>query len=276
LTSPYDLSVAAADALRPLGADRPDFVVVLGSGLTRALDALDVENEVSFRNLPGFGEPGVVGHDGRALVGRLSGTRLLVFAGRLHAYEGHDLATVVHPVRTAARLGAGALILTCAVGGIREDLEAGALALVKDHVNPSGEDPLRGPHDPRLGEMFPSLVDAYDPDLRRRIAAVADGLGTPLTEVVYARVPGPSYETPADIRALRTLGADVVGMSVVPEVIAARQAGLPVAALAVVTNRAAGLGGSPPDHEEVVTAGRTEAGRLGAIIDGVAAERSRE
>jgi purine-nucleoside phosphorylase len=272
LTSPYDLSVAAADLLRADGAGRPDLVVIVGSGLAGALASLRIDGEVAFRDLPGLAEAGVSGHEGRVLIGDLAGARTVVFSGRLHAYEGHDLGTTVQPVRIAARLEARALILTCAAGGIRADLTAGSLALVSDHLNPSGEDPLRGPHDARLGHMFPSMVDAYDPDLRRRLARAATVVDSSLPEAVYARVPGPAYETPADIRALRTLGADLVGMSIVPEVIAARQADLAVAAIAVVTNRAAGLGGQPPAHEEVVTMGRAAAGRLGGILESFAAE----
>ena len=171
MTLPYDVADRAANALRAAGFAAPRLALILGSGLTEALPAGSVEAEIPFGDLPGFPKAGVPGHAGRVLLVTVAGVSTLVYSGRLHAYEGHDLATVVHPVRTAACLGVQALVITCAAGGIRDDLTAGDLVLIHDHINPSGEDPLWGPHDERLGDRFVSLVGAYDPGMRDALEA---------------------------------------------------------------------------------------------------------
>jgi inosine/guanosine/xanthosine phosphorylase family protein len=266
LTSPFDLAEQASAALRASGAARPELGLLLGSGLAAVADELDPDLEVAYEDLPGFSATTVKGHGGRALVGTLGGRRTIVLSGRLHAYEGHAPDALLHPVRTLGRLGVPALLVTCAAGGIREDLGPGALVAITDHLNLAGEDPLRGPHDERLGPRFPDLVDAYDPALRDALRRAAEEAGIVLAEGTYARVAGPCYETPAEIRMLRLLGADLVGMSVVPEVVAARQAGIRCAALAAVTNRAAGLGEAPPSHDEVLAAGESAAGAVTSIL----------
>jgi purine-nucleoside phosphorylase len=200
---------------------------------------------------------------------------VLVFEGRFHDYEGHGLEAVTFPVRVMQRLGVGTLILTAAAGGIRADLAPGDLVSLVDHLNLIGRNPLRGPNDDRLGVRFLDLSEVYSTRLRRVAREEAERLGVELSPGVYACMPGPCYETPAEVRMLRALGADVVGMSTVPEAIVARHAGIEVLALALVTNAAAGVSPNPISHEEVLAAGRAATPRLGALIAGVVTRLAR-
>ena len=199
----------------------------------------------------------------------LGPTRVAALQGRFHSYEGHDLEAVTFPVRVMKALGVKTLVLTAATGGINPDFKPGDLVCLADHLNLIGSNPLRGPNDDRLGLRFPDMTRAYSAELRTIAAEEAAKLGMILREGVYACLPGPSYETPAEIRMLRALGADVVGMSTVPEAIVARHAGLDLLAFALVTNAAAGVTGATITHEEVLEAGREAGERLGDLIAGV-------
>jgi purine-nucleoside phosphorylase len=246
---------AATDVLRSrtLSASLPTpaLGLVLGSGFAGLASLVDHPLCVPFADLPGFATPTVPGHAGRILLGSIAGTPVAVLEGRAHYYEGHDPATVTLPVRVLAELGVRTLVLTNAAGGIREDLTPGDLVCLTDHLNLMGFNPLRGPGG---AERFVDLSEVYSARLRHLMAESARDLGIPLRQGVYAAVSGPSYETPAEIRALRTLGADLVGMSTVPEAIVARQCRLGVVGVSCVSNKAAGLGG-PISHEEVIATG---------------------
>lgn len=246
---------AAAIAART-GVAEHDVAVVLGSGWAPAADALGTPAAtVPMTELPGFTPPSAAGHGGRVLSLRLGGHRVLVFLGRIHAYEGHDLNDVVHPVRTACEAGAATVVLTNAAGGLRPEYAVGQPVLISDHLNLTARSPL-------VGAQFVDLVDAYSPRLR----ALARDIDPALVEGVYAGLPGPHYETPAEIRMLRTLGADLVGMSTVHETIAARAGGAEVLGISMVTNLAAGMTGEPLSHAEVLEAGRQSATRMGTLL----------
>lgn len=211
----------------------------------------------------------MAGHAGRLVAGYWAGKAVLVFQGRWHYYEGYSLAQVVFPVRVLAALGGQILIVTNAAGALRADWQPGELMLIADHLNFLGENPLRGPHEPRFGPRFPDLTNAYDEGLRRLAREVAAEAGIGLREGVYAAVSGPSYETPAEARFLRLAGADAVGMSTVPEVIAARQAGLRVLAISCLTNVLASH--QAADHAEVVRRAKAAAATLAMLLDGLLA-----
>ena len=253
----------AAQAISELG--KPEVAVVLGSGLSDVLP-LEGVRSLSFGDIPGFPVPTVAGHAGRVEVGKVGDKEVLVQRGRIHYYEGYDLAEVVIPVRAYALLGVKTLVITNASGGISSEFHPGDLVLITDHINMLGGNPLRGPNLERLGPRFPDMTAAYDPVLRARAKEVAARLGIELKEGVYLATMGPSYETPAEIRAFQRLGADLVGMSTVPEVIAARHAGLRVLGISCVTNYAAGLAGEPLSHEEVIETTRRKAAELSKFL----------
>ncbi|GAA1873643.1 MULTISPECIES: purine-nucleoside phosphorylase [Pseudonocardia] len=247
---------AAAELARRTGTDAHDVAVVLGSGWRPAADVLGTpDTEVPMAELPGFVAPSAVGHGGTARSLRIGDTRVLVLLGRTHLYEGHGMDPVVHGVRTAAAAGVRTVVLTNAAGGVTEGLSVGQPVLISDHLNLLARSPLHGAH-------FVDLTDAYSPRLR----AAARELDPSLVDGVYAGLPGPHFETPAEIRMLRTLGADLVGMSTVAETIAARAAGLEVAGISLVTNLAAGLSGQPLNHQEVLDAGAAAATRMGSLL----------
>lgn len=235
--------------------------VVLGSGWAPAAAALGTPaTTIPMADLPGFSPPSAAGHGGSVLSVPIgdSGERMLVLLGRIHAYEGHDLRHVVHPVRTACAAGARTIVLTNAAGGLRDEYTVGQPVLISDHLNLTARSPL-------VGAQFVDLVDAYAPRLR----ALAREIDDSLAEGVYAGLPGPHYETPAEIRMLRTLGADLVGMSTVHETIAARAAGAEVLGVSLVTNLAAGMTGESLNHDEVLAAGRASATRMGQLLSSV-------
>ena len=256
---------AAAEHLRTRLQATPSVALVLGSGLGALADRVEEPVAVPYAEIPGFANATVAGHAGRLVAGRLEGVDVVVFQGRYHAYEGHDPTALATPVRTAAALGARTLIVTCAAGGVTRRLAPGTLMLLTDHLNLMGLNPLVGPARPDE-PRFPDLTDAYDPALRERARAAAAELGVELAEGVYAAMLGPSYETPAEIRMLERLGADAVGMSTVPEVIAARAAGLRVLGIALITNAAAGVVEGGLDHQEVIAAGTGAAGTFQALV----------
>jgi purine-nucleoside phosphorylase len=264
-TSPSDpaaLAQASAVAIAErTGVGTHDVAVVLGSGWTPAAEVLgEPTATVPMAELPGFTPPTAAGHGGHVLSIPIGTHRVLVLVGRIHAYEGHELRHVVHPVRAACAAGAATVVLTNAAGGLRSEFTVGQPVLISDHVNLTGRSPL-------VGAQFVDLVDAYSPQLR----ALARGIDPSLNEGVYAGLPGPHYETPAEIRMLRTLGADLVGMSTVHETIAARAAGAAVLGVSLVTNLAAGMTGEPLSHEEVLEAGRQSATAMGSLLRSVIA-----
>ena len=238
------------------GVPRHDVAVVLGSGWAPAAEQLgEPAATLATADLPGLLQPAAPGHQGRILSIPVGENRVLVLVGRIHAYEGHDLADVVRPVRTAAATGVRAVVLTNAAGALREHYLVGQPVLIRDHLNLTGGSPL-------VGAQFVDMVDAYSPRLR----ALARDVEPSLADGVYAGMPGPQYETPAEIGMLRTLGADLVGMSTVHETIAARAAGIEVHGLSLITNLAAGLTGEPISHAEVLAAGRRSATRMGSLL----------
>lgn len=260
-----DPDAAAAESAAAIadrtGVGAHDVAVVLGSGWAPAVEMLgEPVAVVPVAELPGFTPPSAAGHGGRVLSMRIGEHRVLVFVGRIHAYEGHELRHVVHPVRSACASGVHTLVLTNAAGGLREDFVVGQPVLIGDHLNLTGRSPLVGPR-------FVDMVDAYSPRLR----AIAREIDATLVDGVYAGLPGPQYETPAEIRMLRTLGADLVGMSTVHETVAARAAGAQVLGVSLVTNLAAGMTGQPLNHQEVLEAGRQSATRMGSLLAGVIA-----
>lgn len=260
MTDPQASALASARAIaESTGVEKHDVAVVLGSGWAPAVAELgDPVATVPMADVPGLTPPSAAGHRGQVHSTRIGDHRVLVLAGRIHAYEGHDLEHVVHPVRTAAATGVSTVVLTNAAGGLRSEYEVGQPVLINDHLNLTARSPL-------VGAQFVDLVDAYSPALR----ALAREIEPSLAEGVYAGLPGPHYETPAEIRMLRTLGADLVGMSTVHETIAARAAGLQVLGVSMVTNLAAGMTGQPLSHAEVLEAGRRSATLMGALLRSV-------
>lgn len=250
---------AAAQLAEKTGVPRHDAAIVLGSGWVPAADRLGTSvAEVSVTELTGFAPPAVAGHAGLIRSYDVNGCRVLVLLGRTHFYEDRGLAPVVHGVRVAAAAGCSTVVLTNAAGGLREGFSVGQPVLIADHLNLTARSPL-------LGARFVDLTDAYSPRLR----ALARDIDDSLAEGVYAQLPGPHYETPAEIRMLRGLGADLVGMSTVLETIAARAEGCEVLGVSLVTNLAAGMTGQPLDHAEVLAAGRASAERMGDLLAAV-------
>jgi purine-nucleoside phosphorylase len=250
-----------------IGTRRPRVAIVLGSGVGFIADEVRDAVRIPYRDIPGFPEPGVAGHKGELVAGTLQGVPVIAQSGRFHLYEGHAPAVAALPVRLFAELGVGIVILTNAAGGVRPTFRAGMLMLIADHLNLMARNPLIGPvvgSEPR----FPDMSSPYDPELRRLAREAAVAAGVPLEEGVYGAVLGPSYETPAEVRAIGRMGADAIGMSTVPEVIAARARGLRCLAFSTITNPAAGLG-PPLSHDEVLEVGRRVAGDLAAVIKGV-------
>ncbi|HXV91192.1 MAG TPA: purine-nucleoside phosphorylase [Gemmatimonadales bacterium] len=259
---------SAADAVESrLGGFRPRVAIVLGSGLGFLADAVEDAVRIPYREIPGFPEPGVAGHKGELVAGRLEGVPVIAQSGRFHLYEGHPAEVAARPVRVFAALGARTLILTNAAGGLRSTFRPGTLMLIADHINLTGRNPLIGPVVDG-DERFPDMSGPYDAGLRRLAREAALAHQVPLEEGVYCALLGPSYETPAEIRMLHRLGADAVGMSTVPEVIAARARGLACLGFSTITNAAAGMG-PPLSHAEVLVVGRQVADQLAAVIRGV-------
>jgi xanthosine phosphorylase len=258
----------AADAIAARARGfAPRLGLMLGSGLGELAERLEERVEIPYGELPGFHVGGLAGHAGALVLGRLAAQPVVIFSGRWHVYEGIEASAITTPVRTLKALGAEILVLTNAAGSLRPEAGPGSLVCISDHINLLGFNPLIGPNDDAAGPRFPSLRDAYDPELRARLHAAAAALGTELHDGVYLAVAGPSFETPAEIRAFRTLGADLVGMSTVPEVIAARHAGLRVAAVSAVTNLAEGMGGEELSHEQTLRVAKEGAARLGPLIE---------
>lgn len=254
---PYAAADAAADRLRALtGAQTHDVALVMGSGWVPAADELGTADvELPVTDLPGFPAPAVAGHAGRLRSVRVGGVRALVFLGRTHLYEGRGVATVVHGVRTAVAAGCKTIVLTNGCGGLRPGYRPGQPVLIGDHINMTAASPI-------VGANFVDLTDLYSPRLR----ALCREIDPTLDEGVYVQLPGPHYETPAEIGMVRAIGGDLVGMSTALEAIAAREAGAEVLGISLVTNLAAGMTGEPLNHEEVLAAGRESATRMGTLL----------
>ncbi|GHH77647.1 purine nucleoside phosphorylase [Streptomyces sulfonofaciens] len=254
---PRQAAGAAAARLRELtGADTHDVALVMGSGWTPAVDALGTaECDFAVTELPGFPPPTVAGHVGTVRSYRIGEKRAMVFLGRTHFYEGHGVAPVAHGVRTAAAAGCKTIVLTNGCGGLREGMYPGQPVLISDHINLTGASPI-------VGANFVDMTDLYSPRLR----TLCKEIDPSLEEGVYAQFPGPQYETPAEVRMARAMGADLVGMSTALESIAARAAGVEVLGISLVTNLAAGMTGEPLNHEEVLRAGREAATRMGGLL----------
>jgi purine-nucleoside phosphorylase len=261
---------ARLDALEAAVRARTDLVpeigIVLGSGLGELADDLEDPVAIAFADLPGWPAATAPGHVGRLLLGRLAGRPVVLLQGRFHLYEGNDPGLVVQPVLLFRKLGARAVVLTNAAGGVDPDFGPGTLMVIRDHLNLTGRSPLFGPNADELGNRFQDLTDAWSPRLREALLAAGRAEGVELTEGVYAGLLGPQYETPSEVRMLRTLGADAVGMSTVLECIAARWVGLEVCGVSLVTNAGAGYSGEPLTHEEVLAAGAEAGPRLATVI----------
>ena len=259
----------AARSLRLRVGTLPETAIVLGSGLgdfaDRVLDAI----ATPYGEIPHWPASQVVGHAGRLVVGRVARRQVAALSGRVHFYEGHDLATVVFATRVMGRLGVKQLVLTNAAGGINTSFAQGALMIIDDHINFLGTNPLVGPNDDRFGPRFPDMSEVYSSRLRQIAHEAARAGGVPVSHGIYVAVHGPSYETPAEIRAFRTLGADAIGMSTVPEAIAARHMGMEVLGISCITNMAAGVLPGPISHDEVMETARRVRGSFSALLEGV-------
>ena len=249
----------------------PDVAIVLGSGLGEFANRLQDAVSLPYDSLPHWPAAKVIGHDGRLAIGSLGGRRVAALSGRAHFYEGHDLRTVSFAARVVARLGVKVLILTNAAGGIGAALTPGTLMIIDDHINLLGSNPLVGPNEDAFGARFPDMSEVYSKRLRAVADAVAREQGQRVEHGVYVAVHGPSYETPAEIRFLRAIGADAVGMSTVPEAIVARHMGVEVLGISCITNAAAGVLPQPLDHNEVMEVARRVRGAFAALLEGIVA-----
>jgi purine-nucleoside phosphorylase len=262
----YEQAAEAAAFIAAKTTLKPTVAVVLGSGLGAFASELADAVAIPFADIPHFPQSTVPGHSGRLVIGTLSETPVAVMQGRIHAYEGYSSAQVTFPIRVLAAFGVRGLVLTNAAGGIRESFAQGDLVLISDHINFSGQNPVSGPNDDRLGSRFFDMTEAYSLRLRKLAHEAADKDGSPMQEGVYLSLLGPSFETPAEIRAFRTWGADLVGMSTVQETIVARHMGLEVLGISCVTNMAAGIQGAPLNHEEVMETGKRVESRLAKLL----------
>jgi purine-nucleoside phosphorylase len=260
---------SAADYIRSKTALRPQIALVLGSGLGHFADIMTDPVRIPYAGIPHFPRSTAIGHAGRLVVGRIAETPMAVMQGRVHLYEGHSIKDVGFPMRVFGRFGIRALILTNAAGGIGSDLHPGCLVLIRDHINLQAVSPVSGPNDERFGLRFFDMTKAYDPEFQSIAQQEALRLGLWLGSGVYAALPGPSYETPAEIRYLKLIGADLVGMSTVPEVIVARHMGIRVLAISCVTNMAAGLSDQLINHLEVLEIGARVQKELVALLTAV-------
>ena len=265
----FSRAEAAAKFIRAKTKLHPQIAIVLGSGLGAFADKLESATRIPYARIPNFPRSTAIGHAGQLVVGKSATVAVAAMQGRVHLYEGYSPAEVAFPMRVFARLGIVAAILTCAAGGIAGSLEPGDLVILRDHINLLGRNPLTGPNDDRFGPRFPDMSEAYCKSFRTIALEEERRLGIEAHEGVYAAVPGPSYETPAEIRYLRTIGADLVGMSTVPEVIAARHMGIRVLGISCVTNMAAGVSDEPLHHGEVLETGRKVSKGLIALLRAV-------
>lgn len=255
-------------AIRTKVQHAPKVGLVLGSGLGGFADTLADLQKISYSEIPNFAESAVVGHAGNLCFGTSDGVPVVCMQGRVHSYEGHPAWQVVQGVRTMAKLGVSAVLITNAAGGVDLSFSPGDLMLIEDHLNLTGQTPLLGINDDTLGPRFPDMTTAYDPGLQQAAQQVADAAGIPLKRGVYAGLLGPTYETPAEVRMVRTLGGHAVGMSTVLETIALRHLGVKVGALSCITNAAAGISGEKLEHKDVEEVARESRGRLTQLLRG--------
>jgi purine-nucleoside phosphorylase len=248
---------------------RPKIALVLGSGLGAFADEFAGATRIPYAKIPNFPRSTAIGHAGQLVIGKVDGIEVAAMQGRVHLYEGYSVKDVAFPIRVFARMGVRAVILTNAAGGIKKEFTQGRLVVLSDHINLQGVNPLSGPNDENFGARFPDMSVAYDKRFRELALAEGRLLGIELGEGVYAALAGPSYETPAEIRYLKTIGADLVGMSTVPEVIAARHSGMRVLGISCVTNAAAGILAQPLDHNEVLQTGERVKGQFIALLRAV-------
>ena len=265
----YDQVKEAADAVRARVPELPRIAIVLGSGLGDFANGVGDAVSIPYGDLPHWPTSNVIGHAGTLVVGTVKGRKVAALSGRCHAYEGHDLRTVTFAVRVLGLLGVKTLILTNAAGGVNTGFAAGALMVIDDHINLTGDNPLVGANDDRFGARFPDMSEVYSTRLRTMADQAGKALGVPPPHGVYAALLGPSYETPAEIRYLRMIGADAVGMSTVPEAIVARHMGLEVLGISCITNMAAGVLPQPLDHREVMETARRVRGQFIALLEGI-------
>src|SRR5579885_786819 len=269
MTDTFTLADSAAAFVSSQSPLRPKIGIVLGSGLGAFADQLNDAVRVHYSHIPSFPRATAIGHPGHMVIGQHSGIPVVVMQGRVHLYEGYSAAQVAFPTRVLGRMGIKALVMTNAAGGINLEYKQGALVVLSDHINLQGQNPLRGENDERFGPRFPDMTEAYYRPYRAMARDASRQLGKNVHEGVYAALAGPSYETPAEIRYLRAIGADLVGMSTVPEVIAARHMAIKVLAISCVTNMAAGILDKPLDHQEVLETGARVQGDFVALLRAV-------
>jgi purine-nucleoside phosphorylase len=272
-TSLYERAEHATRVIRSRISVEPRIAVVLGSGLGGFADDFEEPVGIPYEDIPGFMRSTAAGHAGRLVIGKIDSVPVLAMQGRVHYYEGYSLEEVTFPIRTFSLLGIKTLVLTNAAGGINVQLVQGALMVISDHLNLMGVNPLIGPNDERFGPRFPDMSAVYSPELQELVVDEAKAIGVEVRRGVYGALSGPSYETPAEIHLLRTMGADAVGMSTVPEAIVARHMGLEVLGISCITNMAAGIGDKPINHEEVMATGDRVRGTftelLGRVIGAI-------
>jgi purine-nucleoside phosphorylase len=267
----FDRVDEAARAVRQHAGECPDVAIVLGSGLGAFAERLTDPRVFPYGEIPHWPASAVIGHAGKLVIGTSAGKRVAVLAGRVHYYEGHPLRTVTFATRVLGRLGIKTLVLTNAAGGVNLAFSQGALMVIDDHINLLGSNPLNGPDEDRFGLRFPDMSEVYSKRLRRIAGEAARAIEIEVAHGVYVAVHGPSFETPAEIRYLRTIGADAVGMSTVPEAIVARQMGIEVLGISCITNMAAGVLPQPVNHEEVIETGARVAAQFIALLEGILA-----
>ena len=265
----YEQVKEAADAVRSRIPEVPDLAIVLGSGLGDFANSLTDAVSMPYDTLPHWPVSRVIGHEGRLVVGKTRRKRIAALAGRSHLYEGHSVQTATFAIRALGLLGVKRLILTNAAGGINTTFSQGALMVIDDHINLMGANPLVGPNEDRFGPRFPDMTDLYSSRLRAIADRAGQAINLPVPHGVYVALLGPSYETPAEIRYLRTIGADAVGMSTVPEAIVARHMGIEVLGISCITNMAAGVLPQPLRHEEVMETARRVRGQFIALLEGI-------
>lgn len=267
--SAFEQASEAAEWLRAHNCGGAGVAVVLGSGLGDFAEHIGGAIAIPYGDIPHWPASRVIGHAGKLVCGTVQGTRVLALSGRVHHYEGHDMPTVTFAMRVMGRLGVPRVILTNAAGGITPNCSRGALMVIDDHINLMGTNPLVGPNDDRFGLRFPDMTNVYSPALRNTADEAAAAQGLTVQHGVYIAVLGPSYETPAEIRAFRTLGADAVGMSTAPEAIVARHMGLEVLGISCITNAAAGVFPEPLHHSEVMETAQQVKGQFIALLEGI-------
>ncbi|MCX5747259.1 MAG: purine-nucleoside phosphorylase [Proteobacteria bacterium] len=267
MTDLFDRIQATVAAIRAKSPVVPQIAMILGSGLGGYAERLEHATAIPYSELPGFPQSGVHGHAGRLVIGERAGVRVVAMQGRVHMYEGHSAAAVAFHARVLVALGAKVLLVTNAAGGLNPTWKPGTLMLIRDHIDLLRDHALRGPNDDRLGPRFPDMTTAYAPALRAIVKAAAADARIALEEGVYVAMPGPCYETPAEVRMLQTLGADATGMSTVPETVVARHMGARVVGISCITNQAAGITGEPLSHDEVTETATRVRSTFEALLD---------